>query len=173
MKKIINLLLISFIAAGLTACWSEDIPEAGAARHQVTDLTATPGDEEVQLAWSLPEGWNPTDFIVYYTNTDSKTVTRRTDGPMNCTIDGLVNGTQYTFYAGGLRKTRLELRRRGRPARHDALPVTDLTVDAGDSFVSLAWTKPATTVLSLHALYYNEDTPTTSSNRRSTRTRRA
>ena len=61
MKKIvIDLLLTSFIAAGLTACWSEDIPEAGAARRQVTDLTATPGDEEVQLAWSLPEGWNPT-----------------------------------------------------------------------------------------------------------------
>ena len=78
MKKIINLLLISFIAAGLTACWSEDIPEAGAARHQVTDLTATPGDEEVLLSWSLPEGWNPTDFIVYYTDADSETVTPST-----------------------------------------------------------------------------------------------
>ena len=84
MKKIINLLLISFIAAGLTACWSEDIPEAGAARHQVTDLTATPGDEEVLLSWSLPEGWNPTDFIVYYTDADSETVTLRTGGEMNC-----------------------------------------------------------------------------------------
>lgn len=98
MKKIINLLLISFIAAGLTACWSEDIPEAGAARHQVTDLTATPGDEEVLLAWSLPEGWNPTDFIVYYTDADSETVTLRTGGEMNCTVGGLVNDTQYTFY---------------------------------------------------------------------------
>lgn len=98
MKKIINLLLISFIAAGLTACWSEDIPEAGAARHQVTDLTATPGDEEVLLAWSLPEGWNPTDFIVYYTDADSETITLRTGGEMNCTVGGLVNDTQYTFY---------------------------------------------------------------------------
>ena len=98
MKKIINLLLISFIAAGLTACWSEDIPEAGAARHQVTDLTATPGDEEVLLSWSLPEGWNPTDFIVYYTDADSETVTLRTGGEMNCTVGGLVNDTQYTFY---------------------------------------------------------------------------
>ena len=98
MKKIINLLLISLLCTGLTACWSEDIPEAGAARHQVTDLTATPGDEEVQLAWSLPEGWNPTDFIVYYTDADSETVTLRTGGAMNCTIGGLVNDTQYTFY---------------------------------------------------------------------------
>ena len=78
MKKIINLLLTSFIAAGLTACWSEDIPEAGASRRQVTDLTATPGDEEVLLAWNLPEGWNPTDFIVYKLcdiNSDITTVT--------------------------------------------------------------------------------------------------
>ena len=61
-------------------------------------ITATPGDEEVLLSWSMPEGWNPTDFIVYYTNTDSKTVTRRTGGLMNCTVTGLANGTQYTFY---------------------------------------------------------------------------
>ena len=161
MKKIvIDLLLTSFIAAGLTACWSEDIPEAGAARRQVTDLTATPGDEEVQLAWSLPEGWNPTDFIVYYTDTNSETVTLRTDGEMNCTIDGLVNGTQYTFYVqavyGKLVSNYVAVV--GRPAT-TRFPVTDLTVDAGDSFVSLAWTKPATTVLSYTLSYYNEDTP--------------
>ena len=161
MKKIvIDLLLTSFIAAGLTACWSEDIPEAGAARRQVIDLTATPGDEEVQLAWSLPEGWNPTDFIVYYTDTNSETVTLRTDGEMNCTIDGLVNGTQYTFYVqavyGKLVSNYVAVV--GRPAT-TRFPVTDLTVDAGDSFVSLAWTKPATTVLSYTLSYYNEDTP--------------
>ncbi len=161
MKKIvINLLLTSFIAAGLTACWSEDIPEAGASRRQVTDLTATPGDEEVQLAWSLPEGWNPTDFIVYYTDTNSETVTLRTDGEMNCTVDGLVNGTQYTFYVqavyGKLVSNYVTVL--GRPAT-TRFPITDLTVDAGDSFVSLSWTKPATTVLSYTLSYYNEDAP--------------
>lgn len=50
------------------------------------------------LSWSLPEGWNPTDFIVYYTDADSETVTLRTGGEMNCTVGGLVNDTQYTFY---------------------------------------------------------------------------
>lgn len=160
MKKIINLLLISFIAAGLTACWSEDIPEAGAARHQVTDLTATPGDEEVLLAWSLPEGWNPTDFIVYYTDADSETVTLRTGGEMNCTVGGLVNDTQYTFYVQAVYGKLVSnyVAAVGRPAT-TRFPVTDLTVDAGDSFVSLAWTKPATTVLSYTLSYYNEDAP--------------
>lgn len=160
MKKIINLLLISFIAAGLTACWSEDIPEAGAARHQVTDLTATPGDEEVLLAWSLPEGWNPTDFIVYYTDADSETVTLRTGGEMNCTVGGLVNGTQYTFYVqavyGKLVSNYITVI--GRPAT-TRFPVTDLTADTGDAFVTLTWTKPATTILSYTLSYYNEDTP--------------
>ena len=56
MKKIINLLLALVLTANLAACWTEDIPEAGAARHQVTGLTATPGDEEVLLSWSMPEG---------------------------------------------------------------------------------------------------------------------
>ena len=160
MKKIINLLLALVLTANLAACWTEDIPEAGAARHQVTGLTATPGDEEVLLSWSMPEGWNPTDFIVYYTDADSETVTLRTGGEMNCTVGGLVNDTQYTFYVQAVYGKLVSnyVAAVGRPAT-TRFPVTDLTVDAGDSFVSLAWTKPATTVLSYTLSYYNEDTP--------------
>lgn len=174
MKKIINLLLISFIAAGLTACWSEDIPEAGAARHQVTDLTATPGDEEVLLAWSLPEGWNPTDFIVYYTDADSETVTLRTGGEMNCTVGGLVNDTQYTFYVQAVYGKLVSnyVAAVGRPAT-TRFPVTDLTVDAGDSFVSLAWTSLRRRCSPTRSPTTTRTHPTTSSSRRSTRTRRA
>ena len=62
MKRISVYLLISVLASGFSSCWTEDIPEAGAARHQVTNLTATPGDEEVSLSWEMPEGWNPTFF---------------------------------------------------------------------------------------------------------------
>ena len=158
MKKIINLLLISFIASCLTACWSEDIPEAGAARHQVTALTATPGDEEVLLAWSLPEGWNPTDFIVYYTDAEAETVTLRTGGATSCTIDGLVNDMQYTFYVQAVYGKLVSnyVTAVCKPAT-TRFPVTDLTVDAGAGYVSLAWTKPATTVLSYTLSYYNED----------------
>ena len=55
MKKIINLLLVLILTANLAACWTEDIPEAGAARHQVTGLTATPGDEESQLRTGIDD----------------------------------------------------------------------------------------------------------------------
>lgn len=160
MKKIINLLLISFIASCLTACWSEDIPETGAARHQVTDLVATPGDEEVQLAWTMPEGWNPTDFIVYYTNAESETITLHTDGMTSYTVDGLANGTQYTFYVQAVYGKLVSnyVTAVCKPAT-TRFPVTDLTVDAGDGYVTLAWSKPATTVLSYTLSYYNEDNP--------------
>lgn len=109
---------------------------------------------------SLPEGWNPTDFIVYYTDADSETVTLRTGGEMNCTVGGLVNDTQYTFYVQAVYGKLVSnyVAAVGRPAT-TRFPVTDLTVDAGDSFVSLAWTKPATTVLSYTLSYYNEDAP--------------
>ena len=46
----------------------------------------------------MPEGWNPTDFIVYYTNADSETITLRTGGEQSYTVTGLRNDTQYTFY---------------------------------------------------------------------------
>ena len=158
MKKIINLLLALVLTANLAACWTEDIPEAGAARHQVTGLTATPGDEEVLLSWSMPEGWNPTDFIVYYTNTDSKTVTRRTGGLMNCTVTGLANGTQYTFYVQAVYGENISnyVGITGKPST-SRFPVTDLAAEAGDAYVTLTWSKPSTTVLSYTLSYYNED----------------
>ena len=158
MKKIINLLLALVLTANLAACWTEDIPEAGAARHQVTGLTATPGDEEVLLSWSMPEGWNPTDFIVYYTNTDSKTVIRRTGGLMNCTVTGLANGTQYTFYVQAVYGENISnyVGITGKPST-SRFPVTDLAAEAGDAYVTLTWSKPSTTVLSYTLSYYNED----------------
>lgn len=158
MKKIINLLLALVLTANLAACWTEDIPEAGAARHQVTGLTATPGDEEVLLSWSMPKGWNPTDFIVYYTNTDSKTVTRRTGGLMNCTVTGLANGTQYTFYVQAVYGENISnyVGITGKPST-SRFPVTDLAAEAGDAYVTLTWSKPSTTVLSYTLSYYNED----------------
>ena len=160
MKKIINHLLLLLFVAGLTACWTEEIPEAGAARHQVTDLTATPGDEEAYLAWSMPEGWNPTDFIVYYTNADSETITLRTGGEQSYTVTGLSNDTQYTFYVqavyGDLVSNYVTVVTKPTTSR---FPVTDLSASAGDGYISLTWSEPASTVLSYTLSYYNEEAP--------------
>ena len=95
MKK---LLFIILAAAGLslsaTSCWKENLPEAGAARHQVTDLKAVPGDEEAQLTWSMPEGWNPTEYIITYTDGDK--ITLKTS-EKSYLVTGLANDNTYKF----------------------------------------------------------------------------
>ena len=161
MKKLIHICILSGLAALAASCWTEDIPEAGAARHQVEALTATPGDEEVTLAWEIPDGWNPTDYIVFYTDEESQTVTLRTGGANRYVVDKLTNGISYNFNVqavyGKLISNAVTVA--GRPST-SRLPVTDLTVtDTGDGYVALAWSAPSTLVEKYTLSYYNEDMP--------------
>lgn len=161
MKKLIHICILSGLAALAASCWTEDIPEAGAARHQVEALTATPGDEEVTLAWEIPDGWNPTDYIVFYTDEESQTVTLRTGGASRYVVDKLTNGISYNFNVqavyGKLISNAVTVA--GRPST-SRLPVTDLTVtDTGDGYVALAWSAPSTLVEKYTLSYYNEDMP--------------
>ena len=161
MKKLIHICILSGLAALAASCWTEDIPEAGAARHQVEALTATPGDEEVTLAWEIPDGWNPTDYIVFYTDEESQTVTLRTGGASRYVVDKLTNGISYNFNVqavyGKLISNAVTVA--GRPST-SRLPVTDLAVtETGDGYVALAWSAPSTLVEKYTLSYYNEDTP--------------
>lgn len=161
MKKLIHICILSGFAALSASCWTEDIPEAGAARHQVEALTATPGDEEVTLAWEIPDGWDPTDYIVFYTDEESQTVTLRTGGANRYVVDKLTNGISYNFNVqavyGKLISNAVTVA--GRPST-SRLPVTDLTVtETGDGYVALAWSAPSTLVEKYTLSYYNEDMP--------------
>ena len=161
MKKLIHICILSGLAALAASCWTEDIPEAGAARHQVEALTATPGDEEVTLAWEIPDGWNPTDYIVFYTDEESQTVTLRTGGANRYVVDKLTNGISYNFNVqavyGKLISNAVTVADRPSTSR---LPVTDLTVtDTGDGYVALAWSAPSTLVEKYTLSYYIEDMP--------------
>ena len=161
MKNLIHICILSGLAALAASCWTEDIPEAGAARHQVEALTATPGDEEVTLAWEIPDGWNPTDYIVFYTDEESQTVTLRTGGANRYVVDKLTNGISYNFNVqavyGKLISNAVTVA--GRPST-SRLPVTDLTVtDTGDGYVALAWSAPSTLVEKYPLSYYIEDMP--------------
>ena len=161
MKNLIHICILSGLAALAASCWTEDIPEAGAARHQVEALTATPGDEEVTLAWEIPDGWNPTDYIVFYTDEESQTVTLRTGGASRYVVDKLSNGISYNFNVqavyGKLISNAVTVA--GRPST-SRLPVTDLTVtDTGDGYVALAWSAPSTLVEKYTLSYYIEDMP--------------
>ena len=161
MKNLIHICILSGLAALAASCWTEDIPEAGAARHQVEALTATPGDEEVTLAWEIPDGWNPTDYIVFYTDEESQTVTLRTGGASRYVVDKLTNGISYNFNVqavyGKLISNAVTVAARPSTSR---LPVTDLTVtDTGDGYVALAWSAPSTLVEKYTLSYYIEDMP--------------
>lgn len=97
MKKIFCILLAAGFAATFSSCWKEDIPQAGAARHQVENLTAEAGDGEVTLSWGLPEGWEATDFLISYTDTQLQVIKHYSGGATRYTVGELENDVQYTF----------------------------------------------------------------------------
>ena len=96
MKRLSHILMLAGICLAAASCWKEDIPEAGAGRHQVENLKAVPGDEEVLLTWNAAEGWNPTDYIITYTGPDGKQ-SINTGDKTEWTVSNLVNGTDDVF----------------------------------------------------------------------------
>lgn len=155
MKK---LLFIILTAAGLslsvTSCWKENLPEAGAARHQVTDLKAVPGDEEAQLSWSMPEGWNPTEYLITYTDGDK--ISLRTS-EKSYSVTGLTNGETYTFEVqavyGDLISGAVSAAAKPTTSR---FAVADLVAEGSANMVILTWTKPSTSVSSYTLTYSSE-----------------
>ena len=156
MKK---LLFIILTAAGLslsvTSCWKENLPEAGAARHQVTDLKAVPGDEEAQLSWSMPEGWNPTEYIITYTDGDK--ITLKTS-EKSYLVTGLTNDNTYKFEVqavyGDLISGAVSAAAKPTTSR---FAVTDLVAEGSANMVILTWTKPSTSVSSYTLTYSSEN----------------
>ena len=156
MKK---LLFIILAAAGLslsaTSCWKENLPEAGAARHQVTDLKAVPGDEEAQLTWSMPEGWNPTEYIITYTDGDK--ITLKTS-EKSYLVTGLTNDNTYKFEVqavyGDLISGAVSAAAKPTTSR---FAITDLAAEGSANMVILSWTKPSTGVSSYTLTYSSEN----------------
>ncbi len=155
MKK---LLFIILTAAGLslsvTSCWKENLPEAGAARHQVTDLKAVPGDEEAQLSWSMLEGWNPTEYIITYTDGDK--ITLKTS-EKSYLVTGLTNDNTYKFEVqavyGDLISGAVSAAAKPTTSR---FAVSDLVAEGSANMVILTWTKPSTNVTSYTLTYSSE-----------------
>lgn len=155
MKKLLYSILAIGFCAAMNSCWQEDIPEAGAARHQVTELKGVPGDEEAQLTWTMPENWEPTDYIVSYTTTSEQSF--RTGGKKEFLATELTNGSNYVFSVqavyGKLISNAVTVSVKPSTSR---FPVTDLDGDGSDSMVTLSWTRPAMTVLSYTLTWFME-----------------
>lgn len=157
MKKFIYIITVLALCFGISSCWKENLPERGALRHQVENLVATPGDEEVALSWTMPEGWEPTDFLITYKDENSAEVKIQTGGQMNWLVTGLVNEHEYSFDVQALYDELVSgvVSASGRPTT-SRFPVTEPLVDTGDGYVGIYWEKPSTLVESYTITYYME-----------------
>lgn len=157
MKKLLfSILAVAGISLSVTSCWDENIPEAGAARHQVTDLKAVPGDEEAQLSWSMPEGWNPTEYLITYTDGDK--ISLRTS-EKSYSVTGLTNGETYTFEVQAVYGDLISgaVSAAAKPAT-SRFAVSDLVAEGSANMVILTWTKPSTNVTSYTLTYSSDNT---------------
>lgn len=102
----------------------------------------------------MPEGWNPTEYIITYTAGEK--ISERTSD-MSATITGLTNGTRYTFEVqavyGDLISGAVSVSVAPATSR---FPVTDLSAVGSSSMVILSWTKPAAGVSSYTLTYYKD-----------------
>ncbi len=148
MKRFFNNMLLA--ALGLTllaACWKEpDFYKENAVegRRQVTDLKAEPGDSEVGLTWSVPSGWNPTDFVVSYTDAQKGKIRLNIGSTETAyTVKGLTNDVSYIFNVqavyGKVLSGAVSVSAKPFSLRYG---VENLTAEAAHRKVTLSWTVP-------------------------------
>lgn len=159
MKKLLYILSSIAVTLGLSSCVEEQIVnDTDTKRHQVENLIATPGDEEVVLSWSLPEGWEPTDFIITYSDAESTPVSLSTNGERTYTVTGLVNEFEYTFNVQALYGEALSgmVSAKGKPTT-SRFPIANPVTDTDDQKVTIFWEKPSTLVTGYTAKYFMDE----------------
>lgn len=160
MNKIFSYIGLAAIALGVTACWDEVDYKAGAPRHQVTELQAVPGDEEVELSWTMPEGWNPSDYIISYTDANQENITIKTGGEKLHLVSGLTNGVKYSFGVqavyGDVISQMVEVVCTPATSR---FPISEYSFEGASECIVLSWVKPGTSVTGYKVTYYPEATP--------------
>ena len=164
MKKSLLYIFASLgLCAGISSCVPEEIiNDTDVARHQITDLTCAADDEEVTLTWSVPEGWEPTDYLITYN--DAAAVAQRvlTEGKQQCTITGLQNDFEYTFNVQAVYGKAISnmVGVKGKPVTSripaKSLAFTTAPATVKDQYVELTWEKPSDRVLNYTLTYYPE-----------------
>ncbi len=124
----------------VTATPSDTTPPAAP-----TNLSATPGDAQVALAWTDPADADFTEIVITWSSGDVEVAT----GAEAVTIDDLTNGTEYTFSleamdASGNRSSTVTISATPETPDADApAAVSAVTSTAGDTVVTLDWTDPS------------------------------
>lgn len=148
---------------GLASCVKEQIiNDTDTPRHQIEGLNVVAGDEEVTLSWSVPEGWEPTDYKITFSDDASVQQTILTGGETTYTITGLVNEFSYTFNVQAIYGTAISnvVKVSGKPVT-SRIPVAALNYKTADKdqvqqYIELTWEKPSDLVLNYTLTYYPE-----------------
>lgn len=164
MKKFIYIFAVLCLGLGITSCMPETlINDTDTPRHQIENLKAVTGDEEVTLSWTVPEGWEPTDYQITYNDANAVTQTILTGGKTTYTITGLVNGTDYAFNVQAIYdkviSNVVEIKVKPVTSRIPVKSlgfVTDPDKEKKDQYIQLTWEKPSDLVLNYTLIYYPE-----------------
>lgn len=151
------------LCAGICSCSPEEIiNDTDIARHQITDLTCSVDDEEATLSWSVPEGWEPTDYLITY-NDDAQVGQKIfTEGQTEFTVTGLKNDVEYVFYVQAVYGESIsnKVSVKGKPVTSrisvKSLAFTTAAATVKDQFIQLTWEKPSDRVLDYTLTYYPE-----------------
>lgn len=149
------------LCLGMSSCMKEQIVnDTDIKRHQVENLVATPGDEEVVLSWTLPEGWAPTGYLITFSDAASQPVSISTGAEKSYTVTDLVNDFEYTFSVQALYGEAFsgKVSAKGKPTT-SRFPIANPVADADDQKVTVTWEKPSTLVLGYTVKYYKDENP--------------
>lgn len=162
-RNILYILAVVGMCFGAASCVPEElVNDTDVARHQITNLTCAADDEEVTLSWSVPEGWEPTDYLITYSDAAQVAQKIFTDGATSYTITGLQNGYSYTFYVQAIYGNAFSnrVKQLGTPVT-SRITVKSLAFETADveqtnQFIQLTWEKPSDRVLNYTLTYYPE-----------------
>ena len=166
MKKLIYIFAALCLGMGITSCMPETlINDTDTPRHQIENLKAVVGDEEVTLSWTVPQGWEPTDYQITYNDADAVKQTILTGGKTTYTVMNLVNGYDYAFNVQAIYDKAIsnivDINAKpvtSRIAVKSLSFVTDPDKEKKDQYVELTWEKPSDLVLNYTLTYYPEMT---------------
>ena len=132
------------------------------ARHQIENLTCVADDEEVTLSWSVPEGWEPTDYLITYNDAQSVGQKIYTEGATTYTITGLVNNFDYIFnvqavYGKAIAKM-VSVKAKPVTSRISVKSLAYTASSENDSkqYIEITWEKPSDKVQNYTLTYYPE-----------------
>lgn len=162
-RNILYILAAVGMCFGFASCVPEDIiNDTDIARHQIENLKCEVDDEEVTLSWSVPEGWEPTDFLITYNDAAQVPQKIFTEGATSYTITGLENGFSYTFYVQAIYGDSFSnrVKQLGTPVT-SRISVKSMTYETADveqtnQYIQLTWEKPSDRVLNYTLTYYPE-----------------